>query len=223
MANSYIRIKASTKWSLFSGAGAAAGAASAGDFFPSAIVDRLQTGYFNLDLVGPLFFAAMIGVLFGLAQWLVLRRIRGNNDVRARDARQLWIPMTAVGVVTMVLPLLWIYAEQRAWLHIVGLPVMVPGIIILSSAQFMLITRIFPERPWFWRTVIGAVLGAVFGIPVSAFLQHVCYVPEEISYAGIIGLFIGALQSVSIGMLSSPGDGASGTQVGTNETPGFDR
>ena len=223
MAKLYIRIKTSTKWLLFSCAGAAVGAALANDFFPSAIVDRLRTGYFNLDLVGPLFFAAMIGVLFGVAQWSVLRRIQGNNDVRAQDARQLWIPMTAVGVVTMVLPLLWVYAEQRAWLHIVGLPVMVPGIIILSAVQFMLIARIFPERPWFWRTVIGAVLGAVFGIPVSAFLQHVCYVPEEISYAGTIGFFIGALQSGSIGMLSSPGDGASGTQVGTNETPKFDR
>ena len=219
MAKSAIRIRASAKWFMFSGAGAAGGAAVADYFFPSAIVRRLQTGYFDLDLGGPLFFAGIIGVLFGLAQWFVLRRIHGNNDVRAQDARQLWIPMTAGGVVTMVLPLLWIYAEQRAWLHIVGLPAMAPGIIILSVAQFMLISRILPERPWFWRTVIGAVLGAVCGLPVSAFLQYICYVPGEISYAGTIGLFIGALQSGSIGMLSSPGDSVSGTQAGTNETP----
>ena len=165
------------------------------------------------------FFAAVIGVLFGLAQWSVLRRIHGNNDVRAQDAQQLWIPMTAVGVVTMVLPLLWIYAEQRAWLHIAGLPAMTPSIIILSSAQFILISRILPERSWFWRTMIGAFLGAVCGLPVSVFLQYACYVPSEISYAGTIGLFIGALQSGSIGMLSSPGDSVSGTQAGTNETP----
>ena len=211
MVKLHIRIKNRTKWLLFSGAGATAGAALANYFSPSAIPGRLQTGYFTLDLVSPLFFAATIGLFFGLAQWSVLRHVHGNNDVRAKDAQQLWIPMTAVGVVTIVLPLLWIYAAQRAWLHIVGLPAMAPGIITLSTAQYVLISKILPGRSWFWRTVIGAVVGAVCGLPVSGFLQHVCYVPSEISYAGTIGLFIGALQSGSIGMLSSPRDGASGT------------
>jgi hypothetical protein len=222
MAKSSIRIKASTKWLLFSGVGAAAGVALASKLFPSAIPGRLQTGYFNVDVVAPLFFAATIGFLFGLAQWLVLRHIHGSNDVQAEDARQIWVPMTTVGVVTMVLPLLWIYDGQRAWLDIAGLPAMAPGIIVLSAAQFVLISRIFPGSSWFWRTVIGAVAGAVLGLPVSVVLQHVCHMPGEISYAGTIGLFIGALQSGSIGMSPSPSDGASGTQAATNEAPGFD-
>ena len=201
----HIAMTARLEWISLSFGGALVGAISANHFFPSAIYGKTQTGYFDLDLSSPLMFALVLGLFFGLAQWAALRHTFGKTNVDAKAAQELWIPVTAIGITAMTLPLLWIGAVVPAVLYIAALPAMAPGIILLSMMQLALLRKMVPERSWFWRTAAGAVLGAVVGLPVARFLLHFCHVPGEISYAGTIGLFIGALQSGYIDMMSSPG------------------
>lgn len=208
MDNSYIK----TEWTLLSFCGALIGIYFASHYFPSAIPGQIKTGYFDVDVASPLLFALGTGIFFGMAQWAALRHILGNANVHAKEAQELWAPVTTIGVVAMMLPLLWIDAVAPARLYIAGLPVMVPGIILLSMLQLALVRKMLPKRSWFWRTATGAALGAALGLPVSWLLLHTCYVPGEISYAGTIGLCIGAFQSGYIGVLSSSLKGASSTQ-----------
>lgn len=212
MVKSDTRLTPGIEWLLLSLCGSLLGICSANYYFPAAIFGRTQTGYFDLDLTSPILFALTIGIFFGLAQWAALRHIFGKTSVRAKDAQELWIPMSAIGVTVMTLPLLWIDSVQPAWLYIAGLPAMAPGIILLSALQSNLIHNMLPKRSWFWRTATGAVLGAVVGLPISKFLLHFCYIGSEISYIGTIGLFIGALQSGCIELISSSINGASGTR-----------
>ena len=118
MDNSYIK----TEWTLLSFCGALIGIYFASHYFPSAIPGQIKTGYFDVDVASPLLFALGTGIFFGMAQWAALRHILGNANVHAKEAQELWAPVTTIGVVAMMLPLLWIDAVAPARLYIAGLP-----------------------------------------------------------------------------------------------------
>jgi hypothetical protein len=167
----------------------------------------IRTGYFEVDLASPLLFALAIGIFFGLGQWAALRHLLGRTSVHARDARQLWVPVTAIGIATMILPLLWLDAVEPAWLHVAGLPAMVPGIIALAMMQSALIRKLMPRRAWIWRTAAGAVAGAALGLPISEFLSEIRFIPNWIYFAGTVGLVIGRFQAGCIDRITSAPDG----------------
>lgn len=159
-----------------------------------------------------------IGLLFGLTQWLVLRRMHHNNGVSVQVARLLWTPMTAIGIVAMLLPLWRISVDTLFWVPGSGLFVMVQGIVLLSALQCVLICLVFPGESWFWRiawfwrTAIGAALGGALGFHIALILFNFLFIPIEIGWAGTMGLFIGKLQSRCVDRLSSSRNGACGTQ-----------
>lgn len=190
-------------WILASVAGAVAGAALARLLFTSARFGAQQIG----QLTGhTLLFPATIGLALGLSQWLVLRRLPEHPGAATRIGRKFWAPLTALGIVAMILPLYWVDV-----LLIVGNPftlpiVMAPGLVLVALLQGLMI----PARHWIPWTVWGGLLGSMLAEPVAYMgmsdLEKLAIdpaFPVEITFSSVVGFFIGLFQSTPFARLSS--------------------
>lgn len=186
-------------WILASGLGAGIGAALACTIFPEAGFAENPTGLFSWKLVG---FAATIGATFGLFQAGALGALLGDRSWRARIAAMLWLPASAIGIAAMIFPLWWTDAELLLMLPIAVPIAMAPGVMVLAAGQGLLAYSIAPSSNWFLRTVAGAAIGGLVGLPVAVMIGPILPGlfeapvpgPGETIWAATTGLVIGAIQ-----------------------------
>jgi hypothetical protein len=180
-------------WIGGSAIGALVGAWLALTLFPSAAFARNPTGQFGWNLVG---FALSIGIPLAISQWLALRCILRYREAAHSLFLVLWIPATSIGIALMILPLWWWNAEQFAlmpWL--VAFP-MLPGMISLGLAQWLLLYRLISGRfIWALLTIMGAAIGSILGLVAAFFLQPISL---ELTWAFMTGAGIGVLQSIGL-------------------------
>lgn len=160
-------------WIGLSALGAWAGAQLAVILFPDAGLGRNPTGHFAGHLIG---FALAIGIPLALCQWLVLRFVAAYPRPVSKALLLTWIPITAAGVLAILLPLWWMDAEFLVLVPLgVWIP-MLPGLTVLGIAQSLPLYQIAGiSSKWAGPTVVGGALGAVVGLiaalmlPVAAF------------------------------------------------------
>lgn len=119
-------------WISSSGIGVLAGASLALFLFPEAAFAVNPTGHFGWHLVG---FALSISIPFGLSQWIALRYLLRNRTVSVISSLDLWLPVTAIGIALMILPLWWWDAVVFLYAPWVVVMPMLPGICVLALSQ----------------------------------------------------------------------------------------
>ncbi len=180
-------------WVGASGTGALVGARLALTLFPSAAFARNPTGEFGWNLAG---FAFSVGIPLAISQWLALRYILRQREAAHSLFLILWIPVTSIGIAVMILPLWWWNAEAFAFMPwLVAFP-MLPGMIVLGLAQWLLMYRLISARSvWALLTIMGAAIGSILGLVASFFLQPI---PLELTWAFMTGAGIGVLQAIEL-------------------------
>ena len=183
-------------WALTSGLSAGLGAYVAVRFFPQAGFAQNPTGEYSIALFA---FAGLIGLVLGLAQYIVLRSISLFFS-RSVDAwLLLWIPATAIGVLALIVPLYFFEATELLTAPWLPALIMLPGAGVLGIGQWLILYRYeFKEVRWILRTVIGTLLGASLGL-IAAFASigfASFTVPGMIEpvWAGYVGLGLGLFQ-----------------------------
>jgi len=192
-------------WIIASVGGAVMGAILARTLFAGARFGAQTVGELGAQTV---FFPVVIGLTFGFAQWCVLQTLRRDPGTRSRVGQNLWVPFTTLGIVAMILPLYWFPTIMFSFP--LTLPVgLVPGLLLLSILQSLMV----PASKWIIRTVLGGLVGAFLAGPVAylgmdslEILVRDPAFPVEITFSGMVGLFIGLFQSAPIAKLSSQSD-----------------
>lgn len=175
-------------WPLVSGGAAAIGALIADFVFPEAGFAQNPTALFGWHLVG---FASIVGISLAVGQWLILQKTYGKNGFASAIKIAFWLPVTTTGIVAMVFPLWYLDAVVLSFMPIVVVVPMMPGIVLLGVAQWVVLySLIQAKNTWILMTIAGATLGAVVGLILALFLP----LPVEATWAGVTGLGIGVFQ-----------------------------
>lgn len=174
-------------WIAASGLGACLGAVLAVVLFPEMAFARNPTGHHDPRQIG---FALALGAPLGLAQALALawlfRRTRWTRFV----GLVLWTPVTATGVVLMLLPLWDIDAEALIFIAPFGglAAYLWRGLVVLALGQWLLV-RTMARLPSAWAllTAAGAFAGASWGL-----------------LAGLLGTYPLSLAAAALGLPQPP-------------------
>jgi hypothetical protein len=176
-------------WVFGSGIGTLVGAGLALSMFPGAAFGRNPIGQFGWNLVG---FSLAIGIPIALSQWLILRYVLRYRETANTSFLILWIPVTSIGLVSMILPLWWWSAAEFLFFPPIVVVPMFPGMIILGLGQWLILRQLIAATfTWVVRTIIGAAIGALFGFLV---VRLAFPIPLEAMWAFVIMVSIAALQ-----------------------------
>lgn len=183
-------------WVGASAVGISVGAVLAVLLFPSVAFGRRPAGPLDWKTVG---FALAVGVPLGLSQWLVLRHVLKSRVAGNDLFLKLWTPVTSVGIAAMILPLYWTNAEGFLWLPFLVAYPMFPGMLLLGFGQWLLLDRLLGGRlAWVLQTIVGAAVGAMFGL--FAALSLIPF-PFELAWGFVTGAMIGLLQGKELVLL----------------------
>jgi hypothetical protein len=179
-------------WIIGSSAALALGAAIALVLYPEARFGRNPVGQFGWYLVG---FALCVGLPLALLQCLLLALALQHYSFTRFLGLLLWIPVTSGGIAAMILPL-WSLAPAPLLMIVPFIPllVMLPGMVALGLAQWLILRWLFDIKPlWITYTIIGAIIGAVIGLMVATVMASV--LPLEVMWAGVAGTAMSVLQA----------------------------
>jgi hypothetical protein len=175
-------------WVGASAVGALAGAQLALLLFPDAAFGRNPVGQFSWHLIG---FALCMGFPVAGLQWLALRHLLRKCEPSRRSSLILWIPATSIGIALTILPLWWWDAVVFAFLPVVVLVPMLPGMICLGLIQRLLLEGLILTRySWTIATIVGGTIGSIVGLIAGFALP----IPLELTWAFATGAGIGVLQ-----------------------------
>lgn len=176
-------------WTLASAAGTGVGAYLAMRYFPEAGFAQHPTGQYGPVLYG---FAISVAVPLALVQCVLLASFLGSCTPGRLVLLLLWMPVTAVGIVVMILPL-W---SWDALVFMMMPPsvalVMLPGAVLMGLAQNVIVYVLFGTRIyWAALTVVGVVIGSVAGLVLAFMLQPMGL---EVVWGIVTGAGLGATQ-----------------------------
>ena len=183
-------------WAGFSTLAFAFGAMIALQNFPEAGFAQNPTGVFGSHLVG---FAASVAVPVAAVQCFLLTRLCRTISMRQLVLLLLWFPVTAAGIMAMIMPLWWFDAWLLSIAPWLAAAPMLPGVLGLGLAQWLIVRALFGAR-FYWITVsvTGAVVGSILGLVIAMVLQPI---PLEITWAAVTGLGITLPQANMLGQL----------------------
>jgi hypothetical protein len=181
-------------WTLLSGGGALLGMMVAVEGHPLASFAQRPPPELGPEVA---IFAGMTALGFAFGQSWILRYLTGAIR-RPLALIGLWLPLTWLGVMAMVLPL-WVFHPADAPPFVAWLPAILPGSAVLGILQAFILRHSLPVSfRWVVLTMLGAVLGSMFGMGLATAIGPMGHLTETLWFTGV-GLGIGALQGPNLG------------------------
>lgn len=164
-------------WTIGSGLASLAGAFLAIRWYPQAAFAKNPTGHFAWYLVQ---FAFTFSIPIAVAQFLVLITTLRNEISRWFVQLLLWLPVTSIGVASMILPLWWWSANTLTGVPWIAFVPLMPGATALALLQRALLAGLLDDKCfWVAQTIIGVVLGAIVGLALALMIPA----PIEMTWA----------------------------------------